>query len=193
MDKKVNIAIFASGGGSNAEKIIEYFKNSKEIQVQLIVSNSLNAGVLNHANNHGILSYVHSKSDALDGSILACLKKNKIDFIVLAGYLKKVGDDLIAAYPNKIVNIHPALLPKFGGKGMYGMNVHQAVVAANETESGPTIHFVNEHYDEGAIIEQHKCQLLESDTAEQVQQKVLKLEHQYFAPCIERIILADEI
>lgn len=193
MDKKVNIAIFASGGGSNAEKIIEYFKNSTEIKVQLIVSNSLDAGVLNHAENNGILSYVHSKSDAQDGSILACLKKNKIDFIVLAGYLKKVGDDLIAAYPNKIVNIHPALLPKFGGKGMYGMNVHKAVVAANESESGPTIHFVNEHYDEGAIIEQHKCQLSATDSAEQVQQKVLKLEHKYFAPCIERIILANEI
>lgn len=193
MDKKVNIAIFASGGGSNAEKIIEYFKNSTEIKVQLIVSNSLDAGVLYHAENNGILSYVHSKSDAQDGSILACLKKNKIDFIVLAGYLKKVGDDLIAAYPNKIVNIHPALLPKFGGKGMYGMNVHKAVVAANESESGPTIHFVNEHYDEGAIIEQHKCQLSATDSAEQVQQKVLKLEHKYFAPCIERIILANEI
>ena len=115
-------------------------------------------------------------------------KEKGIDFIVLAGYLKKLQIDILNAYERSIVNIHPALLPKYGGKGMYGMNVHQAVKDANETESGPTVHYVNEQYDEGAIIEQFKCQIESSDTAEAIQKKVLRLEHQHYAIIIERLI-----
>lgn len=188
MTNQVHIAIFASGGGSNAEQILNHFKKNERISIRLVVTNATKAGVLERAQNHNVPSFVHSKEDAENGSLLQKLKDEKIDFIVLAGYLKKIGDDLIEAYPNKIVNIHPALLPKFGGKGMYGTNVHRAVVEARETESGPTIHFVNENYDEGAIIEQHKCKIEASDSAEDVQRKVLALEHKYFAPCIEKVI-----
>jgi phosphoribosylglycinamide formyltransferase-1 len=182
------IAILASGGGSNAEVIITHLQDSTEITVALIVSNNANAYVLERAKNHNIKSYVHSPEDVLNGKLLNVLKEDEIDFIVLAGYLKHINTDLLNYYHNKIVNIHPALLPKFGGKGMYGMNVHNAVVAAGEAESGITIHYVNEHYDEGAIIEQHKCQLDKNDAADEVQKKVLALEHKFFAPCIEELI-----
>lgn len=188
MKKKVNIAIFASGGGSNAEKILQHFKSNEDIHVKLIVSNSHQAGVLKHASNFGIETFVHSPDDSINGGLLAELTKHSIDFVVLAGYLKKIGDDVIHHFPNKIVNVHPALLPKFGGKGMFGMNVHKAVVASKESKSGPTIHFVNENYDEGAIIEQHTCEVHPNDSAEDVQKKVLKLEHKYFAPCIQKVI-----
>jgi len=146
------IAILASGGGSNAEVIINHLKNSTEMVVALIVSNKADAYVLDRAKNHDINSYVHSPEDVHDGKLLAVLKENEIDFVVLAGYLKHINTDLLNNYHNKMVNIHPALLPKFGGKGMYGMNVHKAVVEAKEIESGITIHYVNENYDEGAII-----------------------------------------
>ena len=188
MVNRVHIAIFASGGGSNAEQLIQHFSTVSHSSIDLVVSNNSEAYVLERAKKHQIPTYVHSKEDAENGQLLELLKEKKIDFIVLAGYLKKIGDDLLNSFSNKIVNIHPALLPKYGGKGMYGMNVHKAVVAAKETESGPTIHFVNENYDEGAIIEQHKCDILPSDSAEDVQKKVLKLEHAYFAKSVERII-----
>ena len=188
MSKNIKIAILASGGGSNAEEIIKHFALQNDINIELVISNNANAYVLTRAENHDIQSWVHAKEEILNGAILRKLNENKIDFIVLAGYLKKIGDDLIAAFPNKIINVHPALLPKFGGKGMYGMNVHKAVVEAKENISGPTIHFVNENYDEGTIIEQHKVKIEEADSAEDVQTKVLKLEHAYFAKCIERII-----
>lgn len=190
MNKKVNIAIFASGGGSNAEQIIQHFKTSDKINVRLVVTNSATAGVIQRAEKHGIESQVHPYKVS-NIELINELKKCKIDLIVLAGYLKKIDTELIKMYPNKIVNIHPALLPKFGGKGMYGMNVHRAVVAAEEEISGPTIHYVNENYDEGAIIEQHSCVIEKNDTPEDVQKKVLKLEHQFFAPCIERLILEE--
>ena len=182
------IAILASGGGSNAEVIINHFKNITDIEVALIVTNNAAALVLERAKNHGIESYVHSQEDVLNGNILANLKDNEIDFVVLAGYLKHINTDLLNYYHNKMVNIHPALLPKFGGKGMYGMNVHKAVVEAGEALSGITIHYVNENYDEGAIIAQHKCQIDKSDTPNEVQKKVLALEHKFFAPCIEELI-----
>lgn len=188
MKNQVRIAIFASGGGSNAEQLLAHFKDNLNIEVKLIVSNISDAGVLDRAKNHNVSTFVHTKEDAQDGGLLQKLVNEQIDLIVLAGYLKKIGDDLIYAFPNKIINIHPALLPKFGGKGMYGMNVHKAVVEAQEKESGPTIHYVNENYDEGAIIEQHKCKIESSDSPEDVQRKVLALEHKFFAPCIENVI-----
>lgn len=185
---KTNIAIFASGSGSNAEVIMQYFKNHATVQISLVVTNNPNAGVLVRADKFHIPCYIYQAEELENGILLNTLQAYSIDFIVLAGYLKKVSDQILRAFPNKIVNIHPALLPKFGGKGMYGMNVHRAVVAAGEQKSGITIHYVNENYDEGAIIEQHEVILSDSDDAERVQQKVLALEHQHFAPCIEKIV-----
>jgi len=187
---KKNIAIFASGGGSNAEEIMRHFKKNDVARVSLIVSNNPKSGALYRAEKYNIPGYVHTPEDLENGKLENVLKAYKIDFIVLAGYLKKVPDGILKKYDKKIVNIHPALLPKYGGHGMYGMNVHKAVVAAGEKKSGITIHYVNENYDEGGIIEQHECEISSKDTAIAVQEKVLKLEHKYFAPCIEKIILS---
>ena len=190
MPSKKNIAIFASGGGSNAEEIMRHFKNNAVARVSLIVSNNPKSGALYRAEKYNIPGYVHHPEELENGMLQNVLHAYKIDFIVLAGYLKKVPDAIISEFAGKIINIHPALLPKYGGKGMYGMNVHKAVVAAKENKSGITIHYVNEHYDEGAIIEQHECELSPGDLAHDVQEKVLTLEHRYFAPCIERVIAA---
>lgn len=183
-----NIAIFASGSGSNAEEIMKHFANNNSGRITLVVSNNPNAFVLERAKKYDIPTHVYNKEDIKNGKLLEHLRSFQIEFIVLAGYLKKVPDDIIEAYPKAIVNIHPALLPKFGGKGMYGMNVHRAVVEARETKSGMTIHYVDENYDEGDIIEQHECSVNPEDTPEDLQRKVLELEHNYFAPCIERIL-----
>lgn len=185
---KTNIAIFASGGGSNAEEIFRYFKNHPLVEVALVVSNNSQAGVLHRAEGYHIPCYVYQTEELTNGIMEKTLDAYNIHFIVLAGYLKKVPDGLLKKYPNKIVNIHPALLPKFGGQGMYGLNVHKAVVAAGEKVSGMTIHYINEKYDEGAIIEQHIVNISNEDSPERVQQKVLELEHKYFAPCIEKLI-----
>ncbi|MBK7130921.1 MAG: phosphoribosylglycinamide formyltransferase [Crocinitomicaceae bacterium] len=186
---KKHIVIFASGGGSNAEVIMRHFKNHPKIDVVLVVSNNPKAGVLHRADSFGVPCYVYQSAELENGIMEKTLQAYRADFIVLAGYLKKIPDSLIKKYNNRMVNIHPALLPKFGGKGMYGMNVHKAVVAAGENKSGITIHYVNEYYDEGAIIEQHEVEILPTDSAERVSQKVLELEHEYFAPCIENIVL----
>lgn len=185
---KKNIAIFASGSGSNAEVIMDYFSKNEKIQVSLVVSNNPDAFVLDRAKKFGIDNWVYEREDYTNGNVLSKLREKNVDFIVLAGYLKKVSSDIIIAYPDRIVNIHPALLPKYGGKGMYGMNVHNAVVEAGESISGITIHYVDEHYDEGNIIEQHVCEIEQFDSAEEVQKKVLKLEHLFFAPCIEKLV-----
>jgi phosphoribosylglycinamide formyltransferase-1 len=182
------IAIFASGGGSNAQEIINYFKNNDKIKVALIVSNNTNAGVVDRAQKEEIPFYILQSGELEELEFSEVLQALEIDFIVLAGFLKKIPHDIINVYPNKIVNIHPALLPKYGGKGMYGLNVHKAVVDNNEKESGMTIHYVNENYDEGNIIEQHKVQLSSTDSAEDCARKVLELEHKYFAPCIEKLL-----
>ena len=176
-----HIAIFASGTGSNALKIIEFLAAKNDMDVGLIVTNNKNAGVLEHAKNNDIPHLIISKSEAQNASFL--IEKmilSKISFIVLAGYLLKIPARLIAAFPHRIVNIHPALLPKYGGKGMYGIRVHQAVVDNNEKESGITIHYVNEHYDEGDIIAQYKCPLQQEDSASTLAARVLALEHKYF-------------
>ncbi len=182
------IAIFASGGGSNAQVIIDHFNDNNNIEVALIVSNDTNAGVIDRAQNHEIPFYILQKGELEELEFSLVLEALEIDFVVLAGFLKKIPADIIEMYPNQIINIHPALLPNYGGKGMYGSNVHKAVVAAGEKESGMTIHYVNANYDEGNIIEQHKVDILPSDSAEDCAKKVLALEHQFFAPCIEKLL-----
>ncbi len=183
------IAIFASGSGSNAENIFNYFKDNNSVEISLILTNNTKAFVLERAKNLAVKSHVFSKIDFLNtNSVLSILEENKIDLVVLAGFLLKIPENLIKSYPNKIVNIHPALLPKYGGKGMYGDNVHKAVVAAKETESGITIHFVNENYDEGEIIFQAKCPVLENDSYQDVASKIHKLEYDNFPKTIASLI-----
>ena len=183
----IHIAIFASGTGTNARKIIEYFEKGS-IKVSLIVCNVPGAGVLEIAKDKGIPSLLINKNDFINTGYVESLQNAEINFIVLAGFLWKVPEVLIKAYPKAIINIHPALLPKYGGKGMYGSRVHEAVIAANEKESGITIHWVNENYDEGAIIFQAKCSINSSDTAETLANKIHALEHAHFAPTIEKLL-----
>lgn len=184
----INLAIFASGGGSNAEAIIQYFKNHEKINVELIVSNKAKAGVLQRATNHQIPSVVINRDDFYtQKNILSTLKDHHIDVIILAGFLWLVPSYLVQAFPDKILNIHPALLPKYGGKGMYGHHIHQAVFDHKEKETGLTIHYVNEHYDEGNIILQARCRISPDDTPETIAKKVLKLEHRYYPVVIEEI------
>lgn len=185
----INLAIFASGAGSNAEKIIEHFKGNENVRVALILCNKPGAGVLKIAENHGIKSILIEKEGFFSpNSCLLALKDHQIDFIVLAGFLWKIPDALVNAYRGKIVNIHPALLPNYGGKGMYGMRVHEAVINAGESESGITIHYVDEHYDEGDIIFQAKCAIEPRDTPEMLAQKVHVLEHRHFPEVIENLL-----
>jgi len=185
---KKNIAILASGSGSNAENIILYFRNNKDICFPVIISNKEDAFIHERAKKLEIPSCVFKKADFESEKVLDFLKKQQIDFIVLAGFLLKVPENLLQAYPDRIINIHPALLPKFGGKGMYGSHVHEAVVAAKEKESGITIHYVNENYDEGQIIFQAKCEVLPTDTPNDVAEKVHALEYEFFPKIIERIV-----
>jgi phosphoribosylglycinamide formyltransferase 1 len=183
------IAIFASGAGSNAAKIIEYFRNHQKTGVTLIVCNNPTAGVLTIAEKENIPSLVIEKQQFFYGDgYVPYLKSKKIDFIVLAGFLWKIPTSILSAYPNSIINIHPALLPGYGGKGMYGMNVHAAVLEAGDKESGITIHYVDEHYDNGDIIFQDKCVVLPSDTPETLAEKVHKLEHQHFPRVIDQVV-----
>lgn len=184
-----NIAIFASGTGSNARKIIEYFKNKADIDVKLVLSNKSSAPVLDMARSHGISTLTFDRNNFYKTEgLLEQLHQYQTDFIVLAGFLWLVPPYLVRAYTGKIVNIHPALLPKYGGPGMYGRHVHEAVKKAGETESGMTIHFVNEAYDEGDIIFQASCRLQPEDSPEDIAKRVLKLEHEHFAPVIEQLI-----
>jgi phosphoribosylglycinamide formyltransferase-1 len=183
------IAIFASGAGSNAEKIIVHLKNHASIKVSLIVCNKPEAGVLGIAAAHQIPTLLIEKERFFRGdAYLPELRNRNIGFVVLAGFLWKVPDALVAAYPNKIINIHPALLPKYGGKGMYGMHVHEAVIAAGEKESGITIHYVNEHFDEGAPIFQATCPIEPGDTPEKLAEKIHVLEHRHFPEVVERVV-----
>ena len=188
----LNIAIFASGAGSNAEKIIQHF-SQKHLQsvakIALIVCNKPEAGVLQIAAAHSIPTLLIEKEQFFRGdSYLAELNEHAIQFIVLAGFLWKVPLSLIEAYPRRIVNIHPALLPKWGGKGMYGSFVHEAVIGAAEPQSGITIHYVDEHYDHGDVIFQATCPVSSTDTAESLAQKVHVLEHQYYPEVIEQVV-----
>jgi phosphoribosylglycinamide formyltransferase 1 len=182
------IAIFASGTGSNAEKIIMHFTGHPKIKVQLVVSNKPDAGVLTVARNHNIPSLIIEKEKFFRGDhYVQELRKWKIDFIVLAGFLWKVPAGLIAAYRGRIINIHPALLPAYGGKGMYGQIVHQAVIAAGEKESGITIHYVDEHYDHGDVIFQARCELAPNETPDTLAAKIHQLEHTHYPAVIEEL------
>lgn len=184
-----NIAIFASGSGTNAENIIRYFKDNDTVKVALVLSNRSDAYVLERARGFGIPAQSLPKENWQAGKeVLECVKEHQIDFIVLAGFLLRVPEVLLYAYPDKIINIHPALLPKFGGKGMYGDRVHQAVVEAAERESGITIHYINEHYDEGSILFQAKCPVLATDVAEDVAMKVHTLEYKHYPSVIEQVL-----
>ncbi|HYE56256.1 MAG TPA: phosphoribosylglycinamide formyltransferase [Chitinophagaceae bacterium] len=183
------IAIFASGAGSNAQKIIDHFRNHPSIKIALIACNKPGAGVLNIAQKENIPTLLIEKEPFFRGD--ACteaLRKAGIDFIVLAGFLWKIPLKLISQYPNRIVNIHPALLPKYGGKGLYGHFVHEAVIAAGEKESGITIHYVDEHYDHGDHILQEKVTVEPHDTPESLARKIQQLEHRYFPAVIESVI-----
>jgi phosphoribosylglycinamide formyltransferase-1 len=186
---KKKIAIFASGAGSNAKKIIEHFSGHSAYEIALIVSNNPNAGVLDIAKAYSVTTLLIEKERFFRGdAYVADLIKADIEFIVLAGFLWKVPSALISAFPDKIVNIHPALLPKYGGKGMYGRFVHEAVITAKEKESGITIHFVDEKYDHGSTIFQATCPVSEKDTPETLAQKIHQLEHRYFPVIIEQTL-----
>lgn len=186
----LNIAVFASGSGTNAENIITHFKGNLKINVKLVLSNNPQAGALQRADKLGIETFIFSKNDFYSTSkVIDILAEKKIDFIVLAGFLWLVPKSLIAAYPKRIINIHPALLPNYGGKGMFGNSVHQAVIANRERESGITIHYVNDEYDKGAIIFQSRCPVSENDTAETLAKKIHELEYRYFPAVIEKLLL----
>jgi phosphoribosylglycinamide formyltransferase-1 len=182
-----NIVLFASGNGSNAEEIIKFFKNSENAKVVAIFSNKADAKVLDRAKNHNIPSVVFSKAQLNEGFVLEKLQQFQPDLIVLAGFLLKFPESLLKKY-TKVINIHPALLPKYGGKGMYGMHVHEAVLDNKEQETGITIHFVNEHYDEGEFIFQKAVNIENCNTAEEIAHKIHELEHQYFPEVIGKLI-----
>jgi len=184
------IVIFASGNGSNAENIIKYFKQRNTAETVLVVSNKADAKVLKRAEKHRISSLFVPK-DEINGSLdfLEMLKNLKLDLIVLSGFLLKFPEHILKQFEGKVINIHPALLPKYGGKGMYGKYVHQAVFDASEKETGITIHYVNENYDEGAVIFQKKVSLSEEDTPAIIAEKIQKLEIEYFPKVIEDLLL----
>jgi phosphoribosylglycinamide formyltransferase 1 len=183
------IAIFASGAGSNAQKIIDHFRNSSLAKVTLVVCNKPGAGVLNIAEKNNIPTIIIEKEQFFRGNAYTDeLIEQKIDFIVLAGFLWKIPGSLLKVYPRRIINIHPALLPNYGGKGMYGSLVHEAVLNAKEKESGITIHYVDEHYDNGDVILQVKCPILENDTPEILAHRIHALEHANYPVVIEELI-----
>lgn len=186
---KKRIAIFASGSGSNAQKIMEHFRHHPQGEVVIVLSNNSDAYVLQRADNFEIPTHVFCRSDLYDTEeVIRVLKRLNVDLIVLAGFLWLVPPALLKHFPNKIVNIHPALLPKYGGKGMYGDRVHQAVLDAGEEESGITIHFVNEHFDEGEIIHQARFRIEKGDNLEIIKFKGQQLEHQYYPRVIENLL-----
>lgn len=186
------IAIFASGGGSNAVKIKNYFDNVSDIQVAALVCNNPKAGILDKVQDWNIeVIQINRDNFYQSEEVVNQLKELKIDYIALAGFLWLIPQNLLAGFPNRIINIHPALLPNYGGKGMYGMNVHSAVRANNESETGITIHFVNENYDEGAIIFQAKTKVELNDAPEDIANKVHALEYEHFPRVIEEVILKN--
>ncbi len=184
-----NIAFFATGNGTNAENIIRYFQNSELVNVELVLANKETAFVLERARSLNVPFAYMGKAEWTEGTaVLSLLEDRKIDFIVLAGFLARVPDCILHAYPNKIINIHPSLLPKFGGKGMYGDRVHEAVVAAGEAETGITIHYLNERFDECERVVQYKCPVLPQDTAADAAKKVHALEYEYYPKVIDRLL-----
>jgi phosphoribosylglycinamide formyltransferase-1 len=182
------IVLFASGNGSNAENIIRYFKDNPLLSIVGVFANNPQAKVLEKAKNHKVTTFVFDKNDLENGLVLEKLKSLQPDLIVLAGFLLKFPEHLIAAFPHKIINIHPALLPKYGGKGMYGMHVHKAILENQEKETGITIHYVNEQYDEGEFIYQTSVNIENCKTPEAIAAKVHQLEHEHFPEVIEKLL-----
>ena len=183
------IVIFASGSGSNAENLIKFFHNSDNASVIQVLSNNPHAKVLDRAKRLKVSALSFNRvAFSRSEDVLNILKASQPDLIVLAGFLWKLPEFILDAFPDKVINVHPALLPKYGGKGMYGMHVHEAVVANNETETGITIHYVNENYDEGAVIFQAKCNVAANDTAEDVAAKIHELEMEYFPKVVDELL-----
>lgn len=186
----VNAAVFASGEGTNAENLFKFFENDKRIKIKLVVTNKDTAGVIARAEKYRKNVQIISKEslEKYTEQFIEFLKVEKIDLIILAGFLLKLPPAIVRAFPNRIINIHPSLLPKYGGKGMYGSRVHSAVLENKENESGITIHLVNEEYDEGQILAQEKCEVLSEDTIETLARKIQVLEHEHFPKVIERFL-----
>ena len=188
---KINIAIFVSGGGTNCENLIRYFESNDNVNCELVVSNKADAYALVRAQNLGVATAVVPKVQLNDETfMMSLMKEHQIDFIVLAGFLPLVPNFLIEAYPRRIVNLHPALLPKYGGKGMWGHHVHEAVKAAGETETGMTVHYVTPICDSGEIIAQYRVALSSDDTVDDIADKEHQLEMKYFPEVVERVIRA---
>lgn len=182
------LAILASGSGSNAEKIMEYFQDSKTVEIALVASNKSDAFVLERAKKFNVPTFTFSRKEMDAGLLQVKLEEEKIDWVILAGFLLKIPVELTKAFPDRMVNIHPALLPKYGGKGMYGMYVHEAVKAAGEKETGITIHLVNENYDEGRIVFQATTAVGTDDSPEDIAQNIHKLEHAHFSRIIAELV-----
>lgn len=184
------VAVFASGSGTNFQQICEYFnQKNNDIKIELLIVNKKNAYVLERAKQLNVKSQYFNREDFYySDRVVECLKENQIDFIVLAGFLWLIPDNILKNYENKIINIHPALLPNYGGKGMHGHHVHEAVIAAKEQESGITIHYVNEKYDEGNIIFQAKCSITPEDTADSLAEKIHLLEKEHFPKVIDSLL-----
>lgn len=184
-----NIAILASGSGSNAETIAHYFASSPDVRIACIMTNRADAGVIERANRLGIPIYIYSNAEMRSGELpLRQLEELGVNLVILAGYLCLITEPWLRRYPQHILNIHPALLPSYGGKGMYGMNVHRAVVEAGEPYSGITIHLVDEHYDHGAHLLQATCPVYPTDSPERLAERIHTLEHRFFAPTIEQYL-----
>jgi phosphoribosylglycinamide formyltransferase-1 len=183
------IVIFASGSGTNAENLIEFFHNRKNASVIQVLTNNPHAKVLDRAKKLKVSALAFNKIAFTEtDDVLNILQNSKPDLIVLAGFLWMFPKKILNMFPNKVINVHPALLPKYGGKGMYGMNVHEAIVANKETETGITVHYVNEHYDEGAIIFQAKCAVLKTDSAQDIADKIHELEMEHFPKVVKKLL-----
>jgi phosphoribosylglycinamide formyltransferase 1 len=190
MHKNIKLALFASGTGSNVFNIIQHFKAHPHVEVVAVLCNKSNIGALEHGKNANIPTWVFSREEFEGNAVVDYLKNKHVDVVILAGFLWKISDNLLQAFSGRILNIHPSLLPKYGGKGMYGKHVHEAVVANNESQTGITIHLVNEKYDEGRIIAQFKVAIEPNDTPEAVAAKIGVLEKKHFPAVIEQFILS---
>jgi phosphoribosylglycinamide formyltransferase 1 len=186
---KQKLALFASGRGSNALNIIDYFKNNANVEISFVLTNNKNAGIIDSAGKLCVKVFVCTNQEVENSTFLIDIcEKNEISFVVLAGFLRKIPEEFVNHFPNKIINIHPALLPKYGGEGMYGANVHRAVLENKEKETGITIHFVNSEYDKGEIIAQFSCELSENESIETIQEKIHALEMENFPRVIEKVL-----
>ncbi len=190
MPKQIQLAILASGNGTNAQQIAEYFSGNPDVNVNVIIYNKRDAYVATRAEKLGIEARYYNKRSFMESDdVLSFLRERKIDYVILAGFLLLVPENILKAFPNRVINIHPALLPKYGGKGMYGHNVHEAVVANHETETGITIHIVDHRYDCGTTLFQARCSVLPTDSADDIAAKIHLLEKEYFPRVIEAVVL----